>query len=127
MSTYKFNIEHGLKIGDQTLHDVVMKDHLTAEDLFLASEAAEKLVFSGEGDDAKPELVISPSLVSAETLRRQIKRIGDIEGPISMKVLGKLHEDDLAKINKMSQRIEAIKVSKAVARRGRSNTDATGN
>lgn len=122
MATFKFNLKYGLKVGEERLRNVVMKDHLTAEEILEASEAAEKIVMVGEGNDQEPQFVISPTKMAAETLRRQIASIGDIQGPISMHQLNGLRDEDLAMLNRAAAKIENVKVSQELARRGRSDS-----
>ena len=125
MADHKFKLIHGLKIGKDTLKEVVMKDHLTAGEILAASEAAEKIVMvnvSGQGEK-EAQFIISPTLLSSECLRRQIKSIGDLQGPIGLAELNALHEQDLARLNQAADQIEKLKVSRAVAQRGRSDND----
>lgn len=118
MPEIKLTLKHGLKIGNETLFKVVIKDHLTAGEIREASQAAEKIVMV----ENEPALVISPTAMSNESLRRQIKSIGDISGPISQAEIDMLHEDDLFLLNKAADNLEKIKTSNEVAHRGRTNT-----
>lgn len=123
MPDIEIKLIHGLKIGDQVLYDVTIKDHLTAGEIREASMAAEKLVMveSPVSGKAEPELIVSPTLMAHEGLRRQIKSIGNINGPISLQELSLLHEDDLFMLNRIADNIEKIKTSKEVTQRGRSD------
>lgn len=122
MSNNQFDLKHGLKVGDDTLKNVVMKASLTAGEIVEASKAAEQLVMCGEGENKVPMFVLSPTLMSIESLRRQIASIGDLQGPISMHQISQLHEDDLKLLNEFASKLEAIKVSQELAQRGRSDT-----
>ena len=124
MANYKFNLKHGLTVGNDTLKNVVMKASLTAGEILAASEAAEKLVMVGEGDAKEPMFIISPTLMGVESLRRQIVSIGDVQGPISMHQINSLHEEDLLHLNQAAANIEKTKVSQELARRGRSDSAA---
>lgn len=125
MSTVEFKLKHGLKLGQDTLKDVVMRE-LTSADIFAASEAAEKLVMVGEGKDTSPEFVISPTRMTQETLCRQIKSIGNVSGPISAAELGSLHTEDLNLIELHSQVLEGTITPEEVAQRGRPDSPAPG-
>lgn len=121
MADIEITLLHGLKIGEEILTAVVVKDHLTAAEVRDASRAAEQLVMVEVPGtkDREPMLVVSPTLMAHETLRRQIKSIGNIQGPISLAELGRLHEDDLFLLNQVADNLERIKTSKEVAQRGR--------
>lgn len=121
MSTVSFTLEHGLKLGDDTLKDVVMRE-LGTGDIFEASEAAEKLV-TVEGE---PQFIISPTLMTKETLRRQIKSIGNVQGPISVAELELLHPEDLNLIEQYSQVLDGTLAPKEVVRRGRPDSATPG-
>ncbi len=121
MSEVKFELEHGMKLGDERLKTVTLRE-LNSADIFEASEAAEKLVTIGQGKDASAEFVISPTLMTKETLRRQVVSIGTVKGPISIAELQSLHPEDLNLIEKYTQVLEGTLAPKDVARRGRSDT-----
>lgn len=124
MSNHEFNLKYGLKLGDDTLKNVVMKSSLSAGEILEASEAAEKLAMVGEGVNKEPMFIISPTLMGIESVRRQIVSIGDIQGPISLHQIKSLHEVDLQLLNQIAVDMEKIKVSQELARRGRSNSAA---
>jgi len=124
MATVAFTLKHGLKVGDDMLNDVVMRE-LFSKDIFEASEASEKLVTVGEGKHASTEFVISPTRMSKETLCRQIKTIGNVQGPISTQMLGKLHPEDLELLEQYSQVLEGTIAPEEVAQRGRPDTAAS--
>jgi len=124
VATGKFTLKHGLKIGDDFLKKVTIKSSLTAGEIFDASEAAEKITVVGEGENEEPVFVMSPTLMAAETLCRQIVCIDDLQGPLSLKQLRSLDEEDLQMLNRAADVMQKMKVSKEVARRGRSDSAA---
>ncbi|WP_424682915.1 phage tail assembly protein [Frateuria sp. YIM B11624] len=78
MSTIKNTLKHGLKVGEATYKDYEIREATTA-DLFAAEEHApvsKRLTFK------------------AAMLGQQLVRLGELSGPIDLKVLGKLHPAD---------------------------------
>lgn len=125
MAEHTFKLIHGLKLGDEKLVEVTIKDHLTGGELRAASEASEVLrIMTLPSGDQEPVLVISPSRMASETMRRQILAIGDAKGPISMAELDRLHEDDIALIQNACNTAQKVKMEKELEQRGR--TDPAG-
>lgn len=120
MSRATFTLITGLTVGEQVHKEVTIRE-LTAGDVFDAQSDAEQLVSTPEG----PQLVASPSAVGIHTLRRQIVRIGDIDGPLAMKELRMLDAIDLEMIQsecvKLEQASMASIASREVTRRGRAD------
>lgn len=117
----EFRLKHGLMFGDEPQLDVETRE-ITTQDLIEAECAAERLLMDGQGN---PVLVVSQVLFNYELLRRQIKRVGKISGPISLKQLGSLVPDDLNVINSMLSAQEIAKTTaQGLDQRGR--LEATG-
>lgn len=112
-------LTHGLAYGEEIQFDVVLRE-LTTNDILQAQLAAEKLVFDKQGN---PHLVNSPTLFSYEVLRRQIAKVGVINGPLSMEQMKKLHPEDIEIINAYLTAIDTAKAQQVIER-GR--LDATG-
>ena len=84
----KFKLQDGVKIGEGSTARVLMEGEfrsLTAADLFAAQEAAEIVKVLPGGT---PALIVSNSKLGREILRRAIRRLDDIDGPISEEMLG---------------------------------------
>jgi phage FluMu protein gp41 len=80
MANTVVNLRDGLKIGEVKHIDVEIRE-ATAGDLVEAAVESEKLIHvPGEGS----LLVTSPTLIGANTIRRQIVRVGDYKGPLSL-------------------------------------------
>jgi phage FluMu protein gp41 len=116
-------LQDGLKVGDDLLKDVILRDP-TAGDIIDANAESERMVLTPAG----PALVPSPSLVGANMLRRQIKSIGNVQGPISLVELKRLTERDLAllqsKADEMDQAMVSESAAKELASRGRADGPA---
>ena len=101
-------LKHGLKIGEDVLREVTLREP-RAGDIIEAQEESEKLVLvprpDGKGGD--PHLVASPTLVGVHVLRRQIVRIGNVQGPLSLSELKRLHPEDLGLIQARADEIDA--------------------
>lgn len=114
----------GVQVGDRTVYDLVLRPP-TAGDLLDAQEEAERPVPTPEGW----QLLASDSRMSMETLRRQIKKIGDDSGPMEMSALRKLSAEDIRLLNIKAGEMDAT-IQQELAKRGRadgaSGGDATG-
>jgi phage FluMu protein gp41 len=125
MATVTVHLDHGYKQGD-TVHREITLRELTAGDIIDAQQEAERLVHTPDG----PALVSSPTLVGLHTLRRQVSRIGDVSGPLSLAELKKLHPNDLYKLQLRAEELEgaaaADLASREVAQRGRDGEAPTG-
>lgn len=106
-------LAHGLTIGDETHYKVVLRE-ATAGDVLDAQEEAERLVFAPTGDGGvEPVLVASPSRVGIEVLRRQIASIGDISGPLDLKLMRRLDPEDLNLLLVKTNQLDGAAVSQA--------------
>ncbi len=113
MANATITLRDGLKIGETTHTEAEIRD-VTASDLIEATAESEKLV---NVPDEGAQFVTSPALVGINTLRRQIVRIGDHKGPLSLAEIKRLSAVDLwllqATVNKMDAAL------RGVAQRGR--------
>lgn len=117
---------HGLAIGDETHKAVVLRE-ATAGDLIDAQEEAERLVFAPNGrGEPEPVLIASPSRVGVEVLRRQIVSIGDLSGPLELKLLRRLDPEDLSLLLARAEQLDGAAVAQTregMAERGRDDGD----
>jgi len=115
--TMDVSLEDGIKVGDDTLKDAVLRE-LTGADLIDGQAEAERLVQTPAG----PALVASPAAMGVALLRRQVVRIGNLQGPLEVADLRKLSARDL---NTLQEKAEALDAANAkaladeVATRGR--------
>ncbi|WP_328184625.1 phage tail assembly protein [Marinobacter sp. OP 3.4] len=120
MAEVDVELEEGLVVGEKT-HKKARIRELTAGDIFDAQAEAERVIQTEEG----PQLVTSPSAVGIHTLRRQIVCIGDLDGPLSLKEMRKLHPVDLELLQEESMKLEQAVIasiaSREVAQRGRAD------
>lgn len=89
-----FQLKDGLKVGmgaDIVVHKECHLLKVTTAMLFDAREAAERPVATPDGY----QLVISPTRLRIELIRRRIKSIGDINGPLDERELKSLSDDDM--------------------------------
>ncbi len=114
MAKITFDLLDGLRLGD-AIHKEAELRELTAGDILDATEDSEKIVQTKNG----AQVVQSPTLVGAHLMRRQILRIGGINGPLTLAQLRKLSGRDFQLISAMIDGIDDI-ASKA-AERGRSD------
>lgn len=112
MSSIKVTLPNGVKTDDE-VHTECELSEPTVKDLMEATKEAERLVMEPE-----PSLIASPTLVSIHTLRRQIVRLGTLEGPIEIGIFEKLKGSDLVVLNDAAEQLEAA-TAKEVAQRGR--------
>jgi Mu-like prophage FluMu protein gp41 len=93
-----FSLIKGLAYGvgaEKEMQYVVSFRELTAGDLIDAQVASEKVVMTKEG----PVLVSSPALMGVEMLRRQIAKVGCINGPLSLTQLKALDPEDFQRLS----------------------------
>lgn len=114
MATVKATLLDGLTIGEKK-HTAAELREYTAGDLIDAVDAGEKLVPMPDG----PALVVSPSRVDLELLCRQIVRIGEHKGPLSLSELRRLSGRDLAALQSVAKQLDAGASISASAQRGR--------
>ena len=90
----KIKLKDGLKVGigdDADIYHDCDICKVTTAILLEAREAAEKPVQTPDGY----QLVLSPTRLHIELVRRRIKSIGDIKGPLSETELKSLSDDDM--------------------------------
>ncbi|MDA3920972.1 MAG: phage tail assembly protein [Salinisphaera sp.] len=111
-------LHHGVTQGERTVKDLVMRAP-TAGDLLEAQEASERPIATPDGW----KLLASDSRMGMETLRRQIKRIGEDSGPMELATLKTLSAVDLNLLHSEAEALDAAlidELSREVAERGRS-------
>lgn len=113
MTTIEVTLKKGLKIGD-AVHTVAVIRDATGGDFIEAAEESERLCLTPEGNYI---LVSSPTLVGMNTLRRQIVKIGDYEGPLTMKEMKMLSGQDISIVQEAVENLEKATL-KEVAKRG---------
>lgn len=126
MALITFELEHGLKAvgsGDEPLlyREVGLRE-LNTNDLIDAQLAAEKVVVHESG---KAVAYTSDVLYGLELLRRQIAYIGEVEGPINIKMIRKLDPEDFDLIQRKAQELDqalAEELAKRIEARGRSDS-----
>lgn len=103
----------GLKIGESVHLEAELRE-ATVADMVDGASDAERVVATPDGY----QLVASPTRTSLEVLRRQIVRIGDHQGPLSLAELKMLSAKDLELLNLAADGLEQATV-RAVEERGR--------
>jgi len=111
MATVKVTLKTGLTIADRTHLEAEIRE-ATAADLIDASDESEKLIATPEGY----QLLASPTLVGLNTLRRQVVRIGEHAGPLSLAELRKLSAGDLSLIQETALTLETASLEGALKR-----------
>jgi phage FluMu protein gp41 len=114
MRTVKAELKKGLKVGD-TVHTTAEIREATAGDLIEATEESEKLY---QAPDGSYVLVASSTMVGLNTMRRQIVRIGDHSGPLTMGELKSLSAADINILQAESNKLDGAVIAE-VADRGR--------
>lgn len=99
MAIHSFDLEKGLSVGGVVNKHVVLRE-LTAGDLIDAMAESERVVMVPTKDGAEPRLVLSDSLMGINCLRRQVKTLGDMAGPLDIDVLRQLSAEDLNLLQK---------------------------
>ncbi len=99
MARIKGELKHGLTVGKDSYRDFEIHDHLTAGQIIVAKEQAEKVVAFNDGARNVPVVVESPAKLGALILCQQIAQLGPLVGPLDVELFNKLHEDDLEILN----------------------------
>jgi len=113
MATIVVHLTHGLRVGEDVLFEAEIRE-ATAGDVIEAQEEAEKLMIS----QGLPVLVPSPTRVGVGLLRRQLARIGDVQGPLALAEIKRLHPDDLQKLQNAAETLDSA-AGEALSERGR--------
>jgi phage FluMu protein gp41 len=109
----------GLKVGNDVLKDAVVRE-LGGADLIDAQFEAERLVETKTG----PQFVTSPAAMGLALLRRQVVRVGNVQGPLAVSDLKKLSARDLTALQVAADTLDAAAaaaINGAVADRGRAD------
>ena len=121
MAVMTFELEHGLKAegsdGESLLYREVGLRELTTADLIKAQLDAEKVVVQ----NGKAVAYTSDVVYGLNLLCRQVAYIGEIQGPLNIKMLEKLHIDDFSMLQAKADQLDGA-LMEALAERGRSNT-----
>ena len=123
MAKIEFDLQHGLELGKEKLTHVELGE-LTAGDIIEAQMESERVVNGPAG----PVLVSSPALSGVLMLCRQIKRLGNIAGPLELDLLKKLHEEDLLLLEVKATELgnAAAQAAQEMQERGRAAGDGAG-
>lgn len=114
MAIMTFDLPHGFKAGENTHHEVGLRE-LTSGDIIDSQMSAEKVVVQ----NGQAVAYTSDVLMGLELLRRQVEYVGDYKGPLSIKDLRKLHADDLGLLQRKASELDTL-LAKELETRGRS-------
>ncbi len=120
MARVEVTLQKGLLLDEKPQTLAVLRD-LTAADIIEAAEASEKMVQTDDG----PILVQSPARMGTELLGRQIEKIGDIPGPLSTSMIGKLSKDDLILLQEKAELLDDA-IAEDISNRGRDDPAIAG-
>lgn len=113
MATVKIMLVDGLNIGNVANLEAEIRE-AGVGDMLDANDESEKVISTPDGY----QLIASPLLVGINTLRRQIVRIGDIKGPLTLGEIRKLTPVDLDILQSSADELEKASL-KRVSARGR--------
>lgn len=121
MAVITFELLHGIEAkgsGDEPLlyREVGLRE-LTTADLIKAQLDAEKVVVQ----NGKAVAYTSDVMYGLNLLCRQVDYIGEIKGPLSLKMLEKLHVDDFSMLQLKANELDGA-LMEALAERGRSDS-----
>ncbi|EAB1947897.1 phage tail assembly protein [Salmonella enterica] len=113
-----FRLLDGLPFGQgdemEMQYDITFRE-LTAGDIIDAQLASERVVETRQG----PQLVSSPSQMGLEMLRRQIAKVGVINGPLTLLLLKKLSQRDFHRVSLATDLRDMAKAAGMTPDRGR--------
>jgi len=117
MATVIVKLNDGFKIGDVVHLEAEIRE-ASSGDIIEAMEDSERVVMLPGSDRQEPVLVASPTMVGIHTLRRQIVRIGDYQGPLTLAEIKRLSPIDLDVLQKHADLLETAGLA-PVTDRGR--------
>ena len=123
MGNVTVTLKKGFKVGEVVHLEAELRE-ASSGDILDAMEESEKLVMvPTESGGTEPTLVASPTLVGIHTLRRQIVRIGEYQGPMTLVEIKKLVPYDL---NLLQIQVEILETAglKELSDRGRDSGGA---
>lgn len=123
MRTVDVTLERGLAIGDDRFTDAVVRE-TTVADVLDATEESERAVPTPDGY----QMVVSPTRLGIHLLRRQIVRIGEIEGPLTLSTLRKLSTADMEALQRAAYLLDSasLEVTQKRGRDASAQADAGG-
>lgn len=118
MGVLDFKLQHGLKVaggddGPALYFDVALRE-LTAADIIDAQIEAEQVIVQ----NGRAMAYVSDVRMGLGLMRRQIESIGEMNGPIDIKLLRRLHPDDLALLQAKTRELD-LALAQEIADRGR--------
>lgn len=118
-------LKHGYVTGkgttDEARHTEVTLRELDSRDVVESQLAAERVVI---GDNGKAVAYCSEVMMGLELLRRQILKVGEIPGPLSIKQLYSFHPEDLEVLSSKASSLDDMLVE--TTNRGRSDAAGDG-
>ena len=119
------SLTDGLELGRTRYARAVLRP-LSAGDILVAQEEAERLVYAKDGTLS---LVMSPARMGREALRRQIAKLEaedgqQYDGPLSVEELARLSSRDLAAVQTGAELLDAAAARSAEALRDRGRSAA---
>ncbi|MGL5161070.1 MAG: phage tail assembly protein [Plesiomonas shigelloides] len=121
MALLTFELTHGITAVSSNDEPITYREvglrELTAADLIDAQLESEKVVVNA----GKAVAYTSDVLYGLNLLCRQVEYIGDIKGPLTIKMLKKLHIDDLDLLRVKTEELDRA-LTDAIAARGRSDS-----
>lgn len=113
MAVMTFDLTHGLKVGETVNLEVGLRE-LNSGDYIDAQLAAEKVVVQ----DGKAIAYTSDVMYGLQLLVRQVEYIGKVQGPIDVKELRKLHQNDFTLLQVKASELDQL-IAQELAERGR--------
>lgn len=112
-------LKDGLKIGEAVYTRLTITA-LTAGEAIDAAIAGEKVKLGLDGD---PVIVTSPTVVSTERLRRQVKQLESddgqtMQGPIQLSDLRRLSEGDYRRLVERADQVDSLYLAREQDTRG---------
>lgn len=114
--TLRDGLPYGKGDDAELQYDLTLRS-LTAGDIIDARLESERVVETPTG----PRLVTSPELMALNVLRRQVTRVGVINGPLSIAQLRLLSHHDLQLLEGAADTLEVAELSERVGNRGRTD------
>ena len=111
-ATVTVELTSPIMIGKEECNELILRE-ANGGDVIEAQEESEKLVMTTDG----PQLVVSPSLVGLNVLRRQIVTIGSVQGPFDIVTLKRLSVPDLTTVQNTADKMDQAQLVQILDRK----------
>ena len=130
-TTDTFTLDKGIFIGSQQHNHCRLKEN-TVGMLRECYQKSQQVVLVPVGTDNNgepvldPQLLCNPQLMSLESLRLRIDKLGDLDMPLDEDIFNRLSEKDLELMQQQADVLDGLAINRELADRGKSDSASAG-